>query len=112
MPRFGCDVRLSDQRLRYEIARERSQYRAVARRLTVDEIGGRDGGGLRHVLDDDCRMAWDVFLQIFCEKPRADIGVAADRMSDDQPYLLALVEIWRRLAVCAEGRSADQQERR
>ena len=108
--RVGFDIGLSHHRLAGEIARERADHGAVARRHVGDEIGGDDARRLRHVLHDDGGLSGNVPLQMFGEKARADVVVAADRMPADQTDLLALVEILHALPAGPRRHARNQAE--
>jgi hypothetical protein len=86
-------MRLAGQRIVDDIARERADHGAVARRLGVEIIGRRDARRLRHVLHDDGRLAQNVFGQVFGQEPRAEIVVVAGRKAGNQPNVLALIKI-------------------
>jgi len=89
---------LAHERLARHVARERSEHRAVARRLRVEKIGGGDAGRRRHVLNDDRRLAGNMLGEVSREEAPGKIVVVADGVSDDQSDLLVLVEILRRWA--------------
>src|SRR4029077_6469516 len=80
--------------------------------LGVEVIGGGDARRLRHVLDDDGRLAGKIFRQIFDQKPGAEIVVVARREAGDQAELLVLVKVFRMRAGTAKRRGDKQANRK
>ena len=59
----------------------------------VEIARSAQAAGAGHVLNDDVRIAWNMFLQMARDEPRIDIDAAAGRRARDHRDILALVEI-------------------
>jgi hypothetical protein len=68
-------------------------------------VGGAEPARRRHVLRHDRGIARDVVAEMAGDRARIDVVAAADRGRDDQPHLLALVEIGDRIGT---GGGRDQ----
>ena len=99
--RIGLDVRKLHHRLARQVARDRAEHGAVARRTHIDVIRRRQRRRLRHVLHHDGRLAGQLLGQIFRQQPRADVVVVADLVADHERELAALVELRRALRLRA-----------
>ena len=65
---------------------------AVARLGIVERARHREACGARLVLDDDGRIARDIFADSARHDARADVVTGARRRTDDEADLLALIE--------------------
>ena len=65
----------------------------VLRRARVQVIGGGEPAGAGHVLHDDGRIAGDVFAEVARDIAGVEIEAAAAGGRDDDPDLLAPVEL-------------------
>jgi hypothetical protein len=65
---------------------------------------------LRHVLDDDARLARNIFRQVFREQPGAEIVIVAGGEAGDEADFLTLVEIVR-MRCCRRDQQADRNRK-
>ena len=109
--RVGLDVRKLHHRLARQVARDRAEHGAVARRTHIDVIRRRQRRRLRHVLHHDGRLAGQLLGQVFRQQPRAEVVVVADLVADDERKLAALVELRRALRLRAASAEAIDESR-
>jgi hypothetical protein len=83
------------QHLRQRIPRIEQHGEPVGLGLLVDEIGGADAGGARHVLDHDQGIARNMAAQMREEQARHGVDGAAGLDPDNYPQRLAGVVILR-----------------
>jgi hypothetical protein len=79
---------LSEHEGSYPIA----ESKTVGFGYPIDMIDGDDKPSAWHVLDDDCRMARDIFAHVPCNGPGVRVEAAARRGAHDDPYCLTFVE--------------------
>src|SRR5882757_5408722 len=72
-------------------------------------VHGGGTAGARHVADDDVRPARDVFRQMPLIDPRLGVGIAADRVVDQEGEGLVLVEL-RRGGGSGQKQGGDQSD--
>ena len=76
---------------------EKGDRRAVGGRLCIEIFDGLERRGAGQVVDDDVRLAGNVFRHVAGEQPGVDVVTAPGRIADDKIDRFALVEISRGL---------------